>query len=504
MPGDVEIAQLKEHLREVDDLRSAASLLAWDQSTYMPSGGGPARGRHLATLGRLAHERLVQPDVQRLVERLARRSDELDGVDADLVRVVARDVDRATRYPSSFMAMVTEHAAASYGAWTRARQLGDFGAVAPYLERTVELSQRYAAYFPEAAHPVDPLIDAADEGMTVATVEPLFAELRAALVPLVESVADSAPRRPALPIARNDEAQLRVALQLATDLGYDLARGRQDVTAHPFAIRMAHGDVRITTRLDPGDLAEALFSTLHEAGHALYEQGVARELEATPLASGVSAGVHESQSRLWENLVGRSLPYWHYALPIVQRSFPEFKALDPERAYRGVNQVRRSLIRTEADELTYNLHVIIRFELELALLAGRLQVAELPEAWAARYQSDLGVLPEGHADGVLQDVHWFAGLVGGAFQGYAIGNVLSVQFFDAARAALPDLDAHLTGGTFEPLHGWLREHVYAHGRRLPPMTLVERVTGRPLTIEPYLAYLRGKYLGAAATLAAPA
>ena len=504
MPADTDIAQLRDHLREIDDLQAAASLLSWDQNTFMPRAGGAARGRQLATLQRLAHDRLVHPDLQRVLERLERRSDALTPLERDLVRVTARDVERATRFPSSFAATVSKHAAASYEAWALAREQGDFALVTPFLERTLELSRRYASYFPEAAHPADPLIDAADEGMTVATLQPLFLRLREALVPLVETAADGAVGRGALPVQRNDDAQLGVALRLATDLGYDLARGRQDVAPHPFAIRMAHGDVRITTRIDPHDLAEALYSTLHEAGHALYELGLAEELEGTPLGSGVSAGVHESQSRLWENLVGRSQAFWHHALPIVQRTFPELAHLDPAAAYRSVNQVRRTLVRTEADELTYNLHVIIRFELELALLEGSLQVAELPEAWAARYHSDLSVAPSGHRDGVLQDVHWFSGLVGGAFQGYTIGNVLSVQFFEAARAALGDLEGQIAAGAFEPLHGWLREHVYQYGRRLPPMALVEQATGRPLAVEPYLDYLRGKYVGAADGTAVPA
>jgi carboxypeptidase Taq len=315
---------------------------------------------------------------------------------------------------------------------------------------------------------------------------------------MVARVADDGPHAPALPVAGPPETQLHVALQLACELGYDVERGRQDLAPHPFAIRMAHGDVRITTRVDPADLAEALFSTLHEAGHALYEQGIAEALEGTPLANGVSAGVHESQSRLWENLVGRSRPYLDHALPILQRAFPSLADLDPAAAFRAVNRVRPSLIRTEADELTYNLHVFIRFELELALLDGRLHVEALPAAWASRYRRLLGVEPEGHVDGVLQDVHWFSGLVGGAFQGYAIGNVLSVQIRDAAEASLGDLEARFAAGSFEPLHAWLREHLYAFGRRRTPAASIEQLTGAPLTLEPYLRYLHGKFVDSAA------
>ena len=506
MPLDRAMERLRERVREIDDLQAAASLMYWDQNTYLPRGGGVARGRHLATLERLSHERLVDPEVRRLLEGLSARADELAPLERDLVRVLGRDVERATRYPSSFMATVTEHAAASYDAWARAREANDYELVAPYLERTLELSRQYAGYFPEAAHLADPLIDAADEGMTVAELQPLFVRLRDALLPLVAATATAGPAAPMLPVeadgaAGGEARQLEVTLRLAQALGYDLERGRQDLAPHPFAIRMAHGDVRVTTRVDPNDLAEALFSTLHEVGHALYEQGLEPALEGTPLASGVSAGVHESQSRLWENLVGRSRGFWRYALPVVQASFPELAHLDPERAYRTVNQVRRTLIRTEADEVTYNLHVIVRFDLELALLEGRLSVADLPEAWCERYRSDLGVVPSGHVDGVLQDVHWFSGFVGGAFQGYTIGNVLSLQFFAAARAALGDLEAQFAAGSFEALHAWLREHVYQYGRRRPPTALVQEVTGQPLTAAPYLEYLREKHAGVAAAAA---
>lgn len=502
MPLETDIAQLRERLREVDDLRSAASLLSWDQSTYMPRGGAIARGRHLATLGRLAHERLIDPELRHLLDRLLAADVGLGPAEHDLVRVAAHDAERAARFPSAFLAAFTEHTVASYEAWTRAREANEFGIIAPLLERTLDYSREYASYVPGVAHPADALIDVADEGMTVAALRPLFARLRAGLLPLLERVAGAADATTAnetaasaaLPVQGPPERQLALAQRFAAAIGYDLARGRQDLTPHPFAIRMAHGDVRITTRVDPHDLSEALFSTLHEAGHALYEQGIAAELDGTLLASGVSAGVHESQSRLWENLVARSHAFWRFALPIVQRDFPELAALSVDDAYRAVNQVRRSLVRTEADELTYNLHVIVRFELELELLEGGVSVRDLPEAWSERYVRDLGVRPQGVADGVLQDVHWFAGPIGGAFQGYTIGNVLSVQCFEAAAAAIGDADAQFAAGDFAPLHAWLQGNVYAWGRRLSPTALIEHVTGGPLRVEPYLAYLERKYL----------
>lgn len=496
MPLQNDIAQLRERLREIDDLGGAGSLLSWDQSTYMPRGGAAARGRQLATLRRLAHARLVDPDLQRLLERLHGAGDALGPEERQLLRVVTRDVERATRVPTDFVAEVSEHTVACYEDWTRARAADDFALVAPALERTLAYSRAFAGFFPEAAHPADPLIDAADEGMTVAELRPLFARLREALVPLVERLADAGDAAPALPVHGAQEAQLALALRLGAAYGYDLERGRQDLAPHPFMIRMAHGDVRITTRLDPGDLSEALFSTLHETGHALYEQGIDPALDGTPLATGASSGWHESQARLWENLIGRSHAFWRFALPLVHEAFPELRRLGVDDAYRAVNRVRRSLIRTDADEVTYNLHVIVRFDLELELLEGRLSVAELPEAWHERYASDLGVRAQGDADGVLQDIHWYAGLIGGAFQSYTIGNVLSAQCYAAAREALGDVDTLVAAGEFAPLHAWLRDHVYAAGRRHAPAELIERVTGGPLRLEPYLAYLSDKYLGA--------
>ncbi len=504
MSIDRDVAALRERMLELSALSAAKDLMAWDQMTYMPPGGGPSRGAHGAVIGRLMHERMVDPGLQRLLERLRTAGDALEPLVRDEVTVLARDVELAARYPSALVAEVAAHGSTCFEAWRVARERNDFGVVATLLERSLELTQRLAACHPEAAHPADPFIDAADEGMSVARLEPLFKELRDALVPMVDAVAERGEPQAVLPVHRSGEAQLGLALRFAVDLGYDVGRGRQDIAPHPFAIRIGHGDVRITSRVDPTDLQEALFSTIHEAGHALYEQGLADALDGTALASGVSAGVHESQSRLFENLVGRSRAFWHYALPHVQAAFPELAHLDVEAAYRAVNRVRRSLIRTDADELTYNLHVIVRFDLELELLAGTLSVADLPEAWAERYRSDLGVVPNGAADGVLQDLHWFGGAIPGHFQGYTIGNVLSVAFFDAARSALGDLDAQIAAGDFAPLRAWLREHVHAHGRRYPPLELAQRVTGAPLRVEPYLGYLRAKYLDDAAPKASAA
>jgi carboxypeptidase Taq len=407
--------------------------------------------------------------------------------------VIAADLDRAERVPSAFLGRLTASSAASFEAWKTARATGDFAHVAPHLERTLDLSREFASFFPEARHPADPMIDLREPGMTMAGVAPLLADLRRALVPMVEALRAAPPPENVFAGRFEPEVQLRLGYALATTLGYDPARGRQDVALHPFATRFAHGDVRITTRVREDDLTEALFSTLHEAGHGMYDQGVDARLDGTLLGRGASAGVHESQSRLWENLVGRSRAFWTYALPHVQRAFPQLAGVDTDAAYRAVNVVRPSTIRTDADEVTYNLHVIIRVDLEAELLEGRLAVRDLPDAWAARYASDLGVTPENHAEGALQDVHWFSGMVGGQFQGYALGNVLSAQFLDAARRSLGDLDEPFAQGSFGDLLDWLREHVYRFGRRRSVDDLVAGATGASMRLEPYLTYLHDKY-----------
>jgi len=341
----------------------------------------------------------------------------------------------------------------------------------------------------------DPLIDDADEGMTTASMGALFAELRKELVPIVSAISN----QPAIDdhCLRGtfiESAQLDFGLSVVKQIGYDLERGRLDKTLHPFCTKFSAGDVRITTRVDESRMGEALFSTLHEAGHALYEQGVSSKLEGTPLGSGASAGVHESQSRLWENMVGRGRAFWRHFYPVLQHSFPDqLRGVTLETFYRAINKVERSLIRTDADEVTYNLHIMMRFDLELGLLEGHLQVKDLPGAWRERMQADFGLVPTDDRDGCLQDVHWYMGAIGGGFQSYTIGNILSAQFYAAAIKARPDIPNEIAAGEFRALHDWLRTHVYQYGRKFKPTELVERATGGEMNLGPYLCYLRAKY-----------
>jgi carboxypeptidase Taq len=492
-----EWTELRGRLQEIDDLRAVVELLGWDQLVCMPPQGGAARGRQTATIGRLAHEKLSDPAIGRLLDVLTPETAQLayDADDAALLRVVRRNYERATRVPPSFTAEMAEHLAASYDAWSTARPANDFSRVQSLLEKTLDYSRRYADFFPGYTHVADPLIDQDDYGMSVATLRPLFAELRSALTTLVKEIsAQPAPDDSCLHQPYPEEAQVAFGEAIIRDYGYDFQRGRQDRSLHPFSTSFSRDDVRITTRVYPNELSQALFSTLHESGHAMYEQGIGAALDGTTLDKGTSSGVHESQSRLWENLVGRSWAFWNHYYPKLQGVFPKQLGSVPlETFYSAINKVQPSLIRTDADEVTYNLHIIIRFDLELALLEGSLKIADLPDAWRAAYSESLGITPADDRDGVLQDVHWYTGPIGGAFQGYTLGNVLSAQFYAAATQAHPEIPAEIGGGKFDTLHSWLRENIYQHGSKYSTTELVQRVTGGPLRLEPYLGYLRAKY-----------
>lgn len=493
------VAELKNRLAEINDLKLAAAVLSWDQSTYMPPGGGEARGHQLATLRRLSHEKFTDPAIGKLLDDLAPYADQLpyDTDDASLLRLTRREYERAIQVPASFVAEFQNHSSASFMAWTRARPANDFAAVQPYLEKTLDLSRQYAEYFPGYEHIIDPLIDISDYGMVAGTVGPLFAELRQKLVPLVQAItAQPLVDDRCLHQPYPEEQQKAFGEMIAAKFGYDFERGRQDKTHHPFMIQLSLGDVRITTRFKEGDLSEGLFSTLHETGHALYEQGIDRSLERTPLAEGTSSGIHESQSRLWENLVGRSQRFWHQFYPALQATFPDqLNDVSVETFYRAINRVEPSLIRTDADEVTYNLHVMMRFDFEMALLEGKMTVADLPEAWRSRLKADLGVEPPDDKDGVLQDVHWYSGFIGGAFQGYTLGNVMSAQFYAAALQAHPHISEQIEQGEFDRLREWLTENIYRHGSKFTAAELMERATGHSLTIQPYIDYLEHKYSG---------
>jgi carboxypeptidase Taq len=492
-----QLDELKARLGEIYDLTQAGALLSWDEATYMPPGGAPARGRQTALLARLAHEKSVDPALGKLLDDLQsyQESQPYDSDDASLLRLARREYERDIKIPPKFMAEFYEHSSKSYNTWVTARPQNNFKALEPLLEHTLDLSRQMADFFPGYEHIADPLIDIADYGMKATTLRSLFAQLRRELIPIVQAItsqplADDSCLKKHYPQAD----QLAFGLEVIKQLGYDFNRGRQDLTHHPFMTKFSLGDIRITTRINENDLSDGLFSTIHESGHAMYEQGIRMELEGTPLANGVSAGIHESQSRTWENLVGRSRGFWEYFYPKLQARFPEqLKGVSVDTFYRAVNKVQRSLIRTDADEVTYNLHVMIRFDIELALLEGNLLVRDLPEYWHLRYNADMGIRAPDDRDGVMQDVHWFAGTVGGSFQGYTLGNIMGAQLYHQALKEHPEIPGEMSQGKFDTLHSWLVDEVYQHGSKFTANELIERVTGAPLSIEPYIQYLKSKY-----------
>jgi carboxypeptidase Taq len=494
--------QLRARMAELSDLHALGALMFWDQSTMMPAGGVGARAHQAATLERVCHAKLTDPEVGRLLDAAEpwAAGQDPDSDEARLVAVVRRDFEKAVRVPDDLAADMARAAALGEQAWQEARAANDFGRFRDALAEHIELRRRYVACFDGYAHPYDVLLDDFERDLTLAEIRPLFEQLRESLVPLVAEAARATAADPTIAaVLQGDFPQPEQELALRevmAIMGFDATAWRLDRSAHPFAQALSIEDVRITTKFDSRDLAVSFYSTLHEFGHGLYEAGVSPELARTPLGELTSLGLHESQSRLWENIVGRSREYCAWVLPHLRQHFPvQLGAVDAEALHRGVNAVQPSLIRIYADETTYNLHIILRMELEVALLEGTLGVDELPNAWNEAMHRLLGVEVTSDADGVLQDIHWGAGLIG-YFPTYTIGNVMSAQIWDALRRDLPSVDDEIARGEFAPLRGWLREHVHRHGRRYAPRELLRRVTGEDLRVEPYLRYLGAKLGGA--------
>jgi carboxypeptidase Taq len=483
-------------LGEINDLSRAASLLGWDERTMMPAAGAGARAQVMATLARVRHQMFSAPEIGELIEaaRPEVSGEPHDSIDAALLRVVSRDYEKALRVPAELRAEMAHTSSVAERAWVDAKSNSDFGALLPHLERNVELARRFGdCYqgFEGFEHPYDPLLDEYEPGMSTAEMQRVLEQLRDGLVPLVEEVRG---RRPADDSClRGDfpaEAQRELIAGLLAELPLPADGWRLDPTEHPFATSISLADIRLTTRYDDKNLGMGLFSSLHESGHGLYEAGVDPELQRTPLGKPRSLGLHESQSRLWENWVGRSRPYLKHLLPRLRRAFPaSFKGVKLDQLEAAANRAEPSLIRIEADELTYNLHILVRFQLELEIFTGELELADLPEAWNTRYRSYLGLEVPDDARGVLQDVHWAAGAYG-YFPTYSLGNVIAGQLWEAARRDLPELESELAAGELRPLGEWLREHVHTYGRRLTPVEILDRAGCGGLSVEPLLEHLR--------------
>jgi carboxypeptidase Taq len=485
-------ADLRERLAEIHDLGKARALLSWDQQVKMPPGGSGVRAEQIATLDRLAHELFTSDEIGRLLERLApwEETQDYDSDEASLVRVTRQDWEKARRVPSSLRAEMSRASSLALPVWAEARKRSDFASFLPVLRANLELRRRYVECFDGYDEPYDVLLDDFERGTTTAEVRAVFERLKAEQVPLVAAATQDG-ERPARDRPYPLDQQRRFELEVLERFGFDANEWRLDPTVHPFANSMGTSDIRLTTRYHEENL-DGLFATLHECGHGLYEHGVSPTLERTPLARGTSLGLHESQSRLWENLVGRSLPFWRFFYPRLRERFPDALAdVELEDWYRSVNWVQPSLIRVEADEATYNLHVILRFELEQELLMDTVELGDLPEIWNERMRAYLGVEPPNDRLGVLQDMHWAGGHIG-YFSTYALGNVISAQIWEKVSAELPDLDDRFEAGEFGELRTWLRQRLYRHGRKFTPKETLERVVGGAIDPDPYLRYLGRK------------
>jgi carboxypeptidase Taq len=490
------LATLTALIGEVVDLRHAADLIEWDERVYMPPASAQAHGDMSATLRRVAHEKFTCDEVGRTLDALRSEIDDRNR-DTDLYRLVsvtAHDYVKATRVPADYVAAHAQVTSAAQNAWAEARAKSDFAMFQPHLERVVELKRQYVTFFPPADHPYDALLDDYEPGMKTADVRRVFGALRPRQVALIRAIAERPQIDDSFLRGAYTEKELwEFAVEVITAFGFDWERGRQDKSAHPFATGVGPDDVRITTRWVPGQPLSLPFGTMHETGHALYEQGVGRTWHRTLLEGGASLGVHESQSRLWENLVGRSRPFWERFFPVLQSRFPSILGgVDTNAFYRAVNKVQPSLIRVEADEATYNLHVMLRVEIELGLIEGTMEVRDLPDIWNARMKEYLGLTPPDAARGVLQDIHWSAGLFG-YFATYTLGNIISAQLWEAFARAHPSRDDDIRRGDFSALLGWLRRNLHQYGRKFQPQELVTRITGTAVDSEAYLRYLERKF-----------
>ncbi|HJU66580.1 MAG TPA: carboxypeptidase M32, partial [Gemmatimonadaceae bacterium] len=489
--------ELIHRCREASLLASCADLLSWDEETYMPARGAEHRSRQRALLAGMVHDRLTDPRIGELLDAVVGSSLVSDphSPAAVNVRELRRDFERERRVPRSLVEELARVTTIAQQEWVSARRDADFARFQPWLERIVELkkSEAEAVGYHEVAY--DALLDDYEPGVTSRDYERLFAALREELVPLVDAIA-GAERRPDRSLLRRDypiERQRQLCERISTLVGFDFEQGRLDTSAHPFSAHIGPGDCRITTRYRAEDFSDALLSTMHEVGHGLYDQGLDPQHAGTPAGASGPMGLHESQSRLWENRMGRSLGFWTHLFPIARELFADaLRDVSSDELFFAANDVRRSAIRVEADEVTYNLHPLIRFELERDLMSGALRVAELPEAWNELYRRHLGLTPPNVADGCLQDSHWSGGLIG-YFPAYSLGDVCSAQLFAQAERELGDLDAAFERGEFRPLLDWMRDRVHRHGRRYTAATVVQEVTGTGPDPRPLVGMLREKY-----------
>ena len=495
---------LAARLLDIQRINSAASVLSWDQETYMPAGGGAARAEQIAALQGIAHQQLVSPETERLLGTwldlrtglpLEQDGELWDESSNALLREAWRDYSRAKKLPSDFVMRLSRECSLAQQVWTEAKTQSTFKSFLPNLRTVLSLKREEAHYLGFEGTPYNALLDVYEPGSTVATLRPLFTQLKARLVPLLKRIQQSSVQidDTFLYHAYDQARQLEFGRLVLIAMGYDFEKGRLDLSAHPFTTSFHPTDVRVTTRVYEHDLPSCLFSCIHEGGHGLYDQGLDPAHYGTPLGESVSLGIHESQSRLWENCVGRSRAFWRFFYPILQATFHhQLRAVDMEQFYAVINRVKPSLIRVEADELTYNLHIMLRFEIEQDLIEAKSSPEELPEIWNHKMNEYLGIVPSMDGEGVLQDVHWSMGAFG-YFPTYTLGNLYAVQFYEQAKHEIPHIEDEIAAGQLMILRRWLAQKIHRWGRMFTPDHLAQRVTGVSLNPEPFLRYIERKY-----------
>ena len=498
------VADLTIRLLEIQRINSSASLLSWDQETYMPAGGGEARAEQISTLRGIAHQKLVSSEIEGLLaawinpetgEIRDSPGEAWDEPSRSLLREVWRDYSRAKKLPSDFVVTLSRECSLAQQVWAEAKENQSFSQFLPNLRTVLSLKREEAAYLGYRDSPYDALLDEYEPGSTIKELRPLFAQIKGRLVPLLKKIQESSVQIDDTMLFHTfDQArQLEFGRMVLIAMGYDFERGRLDLSAHPFTTSFHPTDVRVTTRVHEHDLQSCLFSCIHEGGHGLYDQGLDPRYFGTPLGDSVSLGIHESQSRMWENCVGRSRPFWRFFYPMLQQTFHhQLRSLDGEQFYAAINRVKPSLIRVEADELTYNLHIMLRFEIEQDLIEGKTRPEDLPGIWNRKMEEYLGIVPSNDAEGVLQDVHWSFGAFG-YFPTYTIGNLYSVQFYEQAKLEIPHLEDEIAAGQLMVLQRWLEQKIHRWGRMFTPDHLSRRVTGKSLDPEPFLSYVEKKY-----------
>jgi carboxypeptidase Taq len=490
------LVKLKGLLAETADLSAASALLNWDQLVNMPAGGAEDRGEQIATIEQILHAKSTSDEIGSLLEDLTQAAKQMDpdSDDARLIKVAKRNFDKSTKVSAEFVSEFARISTVAQSVWEKARAGSDFSIFQPYLEQLVGLRQQYADFFKPWTHVYDPLLDDYEPGMKTTDVQTIFNTLRPKQVELIKAISEKPQvEKSFLYLEYPEKTQWDFGVEVISKFGYDWDHGRQDKSVHPFTTGFGLNDVRITTRFNTKFLPTAMFGTMHECGHALYELGIAKKYNRTPLGAGASMAVHESQSRLWENLVGRSRAFWKHFYPRLQELFPsQLGNVDAEMFYKAVNAVEPSLIRVEADEATYNLHIMLRLEMEIALMEGSLKAKDAPEAWNDKFENYLGIVPPNNALGVLQDVHWsFGGF--GYFPTYALGNLVSAQLWERMEQDIPEVEAHIEKADFAVILNWLRENVHIYGAKFEPQELVQKITGSKITPEPFMRYLDRKF-----------